>query len=164
MGWMRGRSDSEFSIIMAVKATKKALTVVSTFISLIFIFFRRIAGGNQHSADLTAILLQIFILLFGDIIGFEKQFKPVFGFIAFFKSNLQLRDEIILALCVICLVNIRTDWCAAAEELIGDNTFFSFGLYFSFWQIKIICFANSLDFSLKMLSAKFITRFIYITS
>lgn len=79
--------------------------------------------GDEHTADGAAEGEEGFILIIGDITGFVEKFQPVFGFVALFQCDFKFREEVFRALCVLCLVNIRADGCAGAEELIGEGRF-----------------------------------------
>ena len=92
------------------------------FVSLIR--FRCIERRNQHSANLTALILQGLVNIFGNITCFKKQFHPIFCFIALFLCNFQFGYKILRPLRIMSLVNICADRRSRTQKLIGQNWLF----------------------------------------
>ena len=83
--------------------------------------FCSIQGGDKHTANGTAGILQGLILSLGYISGFEKQFQPIFRLVAFFLGNFQLGNEVSGAVCILGLVEIGSNGGARAQQLIGQD-------------------------------------------
>ena len=89
-------------------------------------FFQSLYGGNKHTSDCTAIVLDRFIGLFVHIPGFKQQFKPIFGLKYFFQRYFKFRNKAFCALRVLRFVNIRADRGTASEQLICQHGFMMF--------------------------------------
>ena len=81
------------------------------------------ARSNQHYTQGSTLCRKWFIWFFVNVVGSVQQLKPITCFTCFFQGNFQLRNKILLALCILCFVDISTDTCTTSANLISNNGF-----------------------------------------
>ena len=78
-------------------------------------------GGDEYSANRSAIVQYSFCDIIRDNARFLCDFNPVFCFVAFFQSNMQFSDKIGTAVSIFRLADICADACAASLKLIRQG-------------------------------------------
>ena len=78
-----------------------------------------------------------------------QQLKPIPCFTCFFQSNFQLRNKILLALCILCFADVGTDACATSADLVRNN---GFPIFFKLPYKVYNTTENSIDSSASLFS------------
>ena len=109
---------------LLTEQSKESIKMGSGFMPfpfLLYLFFVRLSGidrRDKHAADGTAVVQDCLCGIDRQHICLLCNLDPVFGFVAFFQSDLQLGDKIGAAVRIFCLSYICANTCSATFKLI----------------------------------------------